>query len=235
MQKITFLLLLFTTFIFGQNALLKVSVNSLKSIDSLSQERRFFIDYSIQNLTGKQLFFFLKPDQLTSNVSGALSNCPYYKVYQENETIDANGILNQKLESVLPKELIESMKKAKNDAERSEIYGKYFEERFKSDEDPKLKFERERKELLEEVFTIAANETRTFHLCYIWDKNRYFKHDDIEYYLTENTPHYFEITINLMKKPFKDKLTEQEYNAIMNNKDFVEGVFVSNKMEINFD
>ena len=69
----------------------------------------------------------------------------------------------------------------------------------------------------------------------LWRKDRYFKHDDIEFYLAENTPHYFEITVNLMKEPFRDMLTKVEYNAIMDDENFIRGVFVSNKTEINFD
>lgn len=66
-----------------------------------------------------------------------------------------------------------------------------------------------------------------------WDKKRYFYSDPNEYYLDENTKYYFEITLVALKEEFKDKIDEVLYKKLINDPNFIKGVFVSNKVEIN--
>ena len=67
-----------------------------------------------------------------------------------------------------------------------------------------------------------------------WNLERYFTQDDIEYYLDERDKYKFEVTLDLKKTAFKEKLSAEEYLIIEKDKNFIEGVFKSNKVELNF-
>jgi len=84
------------------------------------------------------------------------------------------------------------------------------------------------------IITLKPKQKIAYTKNLIWDKKRYLKFDENEFYLDEKTPHYFELTINLMKEQFKDLLEPEEFQTIMNNPNFIKGWFISNKMEINF-
>lgn len=233
-MRSSILLFLFTSILFAQNAPLKLTLLAVISKDSIPTERIFTINYSLENQTSQKLEFFLSPQVLTSNVSGALENFPYFTILEEAEMINANGILAGNFDDSLPKDLINLLKKAKSEDDRSKIYGTYFLRRFQDDSIPEKKHKRERKELLDQLFSMQPNETKTFSVRCTWHKDRYFTHSDIEYYVDEKAKHYIQLTINLFKEPFKDRLETDEFTAMMNNKNFISGVFTSNKMEINF-
>lgn len=83
------------------------------------------------------------------------------------------------------------------------------------------------------VQILNPNEELECSIVFNWDKNRYFYRDPNEYYLAENAKHYFEITLVALKEEFKDKIDEAVYNKLINDPNFIKGVFVSNKVEIN--
>jgi hypothetical protein len=81
---------------------------------------------------------------------------------------------------------------------------------------------------------LKPNETKNFQIITFWDKQRYFKIDENEYYLDENEKYEFELSLYLDKLNRKEKLTEEEFTKIKNDENFIEGRFSSNKMKINF-
>jgi hypothetical protein len=88
--------------------------------------------------------------------------------------------------------------------------------------------------LLDAVFTLKPKEKKQFTQKIYWNKIRYTKNDELEYYLDENSLYCLQIELVLMKKQYKDRLTQKELEPILNNPNFIEGYFHSNKMEINF-
>jgi hypothetical protein len=88
--------------------------------------------------------------------------------------------------------------------------------------------------LLQSIVYLKPNETKNFQIITFWDKQRYFKIDENEYYLDENEKYEFELSLYLDKLNRKEKLTEEEFTKIKNDENFIEGRFSSNKMKINF-
>jgi hypothetical protein len=81
---------------------------------------------------------------------------------------------------------------------------------------------------------LQPNETKTFLNKMVWNKERYFLENDLEYYLNEKDSFELDLTLVLIKDYFKERLTAQEFSQIAKDKNFIEGVFASNKVEINF-
>ena len=67
-----------------------------------------------------------------------------------------------------------------------------------------------------------------------WSKNRYYKQDDLEYFLDEKDHYEFEMIIDLKKSSFKSQLSNKEFSLIEKDKNFIQGVFTSNKIVIDF-
>jgi len=224
----------------GQSQPIEVVIDKVSEDDSDPKERKFTINYHLSNLTDKKLSFFLKPDGLVSNNFGSMSNHPYYKIYQNDQFLNLGNVFGrpkkgEKYETLkidpknITDETIEYLRTELelNDTLIAELkqYGT-----FKSP----VKFKNDNS-LMESVLSLEPKETKTFSKVLYWDKDRYFFHDPEEFYLSETEKHYIEITVLLMKEPFKDKLKKEEYDAIMANPNFIKGVFTSNKAEINFN
>ena len=75
--------------------------------------------------------------------------------------------------------------------------------------------------ILEKKIILNANEQKSFIKIAYWNKNRYYKQDDNEYFLNEKENYFIEIFINLGKEEFKNNLTEKQFSEIMNNKNFI--------------
>lgn len=227
---------------FGQNPPIAIKIDSITSFDSIPDERIFIIKYHIENLIDTEISLFLNPNGMTSNAMASMSKNVIYKLFQNNELIDIDNVFTNRVSKVHN----EAMKNAKTEEEKNALLTKFFKENSKinldslNKESEKHKFDedyykqQQKKWLLESTIKLKPKEIKQYSLKLEWFKNRYFKIDDIEYYLDEKIPHYFELSINLMKEEFKDQLSAEEFQKIMNNKSFIKGWFTSNKMEINF-
>lgn len=232
------LLLVFQTAI-AQNQPLEVVIDQIVEDDSDTNVRKFTINYHLTNLTDKDVCFFLKPEDLVSNNGGSMLNHPYYKIYQNDDFLNLGTIFGRQKKGekretlrIDPKNISpEVLEYLKTYYDITEIqiaelkeFG-YFKTPLKSIRD----------EIINDVITLNAKESIAFSKVISWDKDRYFFHDPEEFYLSETEKHYLEITVLLMKEPFKDKLSEEDYLSIMANPNFLKGVFISNKAEINFN
>jgi hypothetical protein len=81
--------------------------------------------------------------------------------------------------------------------------------------------------------TLQPNQTENFEVTFNWNKNRYYYLEPNEYYLDENAKHYFELTFVALKEEFESKVDEEIFEKIMKLPNFIKGVFISNKVEIN--
>ena len=216
MKFTSLILLIFSVQLYCQPKL-EVTINSVVSNDSISGNRQYIIEYQIENLTAEKLSFFLKPSTLICSNSGSLQNYPMYKIYENEEYIPVE-INNEEMyfqkyqkkkDSILTKLI----------SQKTELLLSDF---------PKYK------SVMKDLFELNPNETKTFTNHLNWDKKRYHLIGDLQYYINENSKYYFEITLILLKSEFKNKLTKLEYSTIMENKNFLNSVIVSNKVAIDF-
>ena len=91
-----------------------------------------------------------------------------------------------------------------------------------------------RQRLLNSVVILKPNETKTFTIKTLWDKNRYIKNDDLEFYLDQNNTIEIELILDLKTNLFQDQLTKEDLQKIKENPNFISGQFTSNKMKIEF-
>lgn len=206
---------------FAQNPPIAIMIDSITSFDSIPEERKFTIHYSIENLTDKEVSFFLNPNSFISNSRASMSRTISYKIFQNQEVMEMDNIFINKR----AKFIWDEFEKAKTDEEKKVFFKKHMETDLDVSKEDLI---------LKDLLILKPNEKRLFSKTLLWDKKRYFKIDDIEYYLDEIIPHYFELSINLMREEFKDKLSAEEFQKIMTDKSFVKGWFTSNKVEINF-
>jgi hypothetical protein len=82
--------------------------------------------------------------------------------------------------------------------------------------------------------TLFPHQTEHFKATFKWNKNRYYYNEPNEFYLDINAKHYFEITLVALKEEFKGKVDDELFEKIMKNPNFIKGVFVSNKVQIDF-
>jgi hypothetical protein len=84
------------------------------------------------------------------------------------------------------------------------------------------------------IHTFRPKEIRLLTETFYWNKRRYYKVDDLEYYIDEKEPYYLELSMIHYKKDFQYFFPEEEYKKMKDNPNFLEGTILSNKMEINF-
>lgn len=239
-MKNTYLsLLLIISASFLQAQTLKLKINSIVFKDSIPEEREFIINYEIENLSTEKVSFFLNPKEITSNDYGSMSNKPSYKIFQGEEQINPGEVLNS-YRNLGGLGFEENLKNLKGNPEELK---KYLKERLNMDLDSMRadfkkpeseKFKRQNKILMKDVFQLNPKETKLISKTLYWDKKRYYLNGQNEFYLDEKTKHFIVLTMILLKSEFKTKLTETQFNNIMSDKNFLNTVIVSNKMEINF-
>lgn len=208
-------ILLYSTFLFGQKPV-ELKIESLTSVDKTQDERTFTINYSITNKTDKTIHFILNPNNLIPVSSGSMNPRVYYKVYENETSIDLNGLFFEKGENIKTSGVM----LRHNDSIRIANLNRILEE--------------QKKYITKNIQEFKPNETREYSITFNWNKNRYFKNDVMEYYIDENESHFYELHINLMKEELLSKFSDEEKNEILKDKNFIKGWFTSNKVEINF-
>lgn len=244
MRLFSVLFLVMSSLAFGQPLTLKIE--SIISKDSLPNEREFKLKYYVKNNTQDTLRFFLDKKSITPSTGGSLSQSPYYKIYENDTFIEVGQVFKTKgtlmslanftdikFEQDYHKKYINYLSEfyTTNRDSLQSIYKKkgldgllYFEG---------MKFLEMAKNRKAEYQTLLPNEQLECTSIFYWDKNRYFYKEPNEYYLNENAKHYFEITLVCLKEEFKSHIKSEIYEEIMKLPNFIKGVFVSNKVEIN--
>jgi len=240
MKKLYYLLFFFSVISLGQNAPIELKIDSITTLDSIPEERHFMITYHIENLTNKEVSFFMNPKELIPNSRASLSRKISYKVYENNNYLDIGNLFVD----LRSREFDKSFSNAKTAEEKNQIMNKFLNKEVMIDSNDSLKnlskdklafFEKiKANALMNTIFTLKSNEKKSFSKKLIWNKKRYIKIDDNEYYIDENTPHFIELSMNLMKEEYQNQLEPEDYEKIQKNQNFIKGWFTSNKMEINF-
>ena len=100
--------------------------------------------------------------------------------------------------------------------------------------DEKILSIEDKKTIKSSIITLKPKETTSYTKTLYWDKKRYFKIENNEFYLDEIKPHYIEFTITLTDNDFKKNLYSKNSEELLKNLKFIKGWFTSNKMKINF-
>ena len=79
------------------------------------------------------------------------------------------------------------------------------------------------------IIRLPPKSSKSYHQILYWNKKRYFKTDDNEYYLGETSPFFIELSIVALKEELSFKLSSEDFKIIKSDTSFIKGYFTSNK------
>ncbi len=233
MRKLYYLLFFISCSVSAQ---IELKIDHISFLDSIPTERKFTINYHIENLTDKEVSFFLYPKTLTPNLRASQSKTIIYKIYEETDLLDIEDVFNNKKREAFIKKLEE----AKTQKEKDSLLSIFFKKEMNMDyqaminKDEKELLKHEKELVLNSIISLKPKEKILYTKTLNWDKTRYYKILDNEYYINEDKPHFIELSINLDKVGYNYNLESEEFEKITSQMNFVQGTFTSKKMEINF-
>lgn len=213
-------LFLFSITVFSQSKPIELKINSIKTSNTDDGSREFTLQYQITNLTDKPISFVLDTTSVIPIGGGSLRPNPYYKVYENEASIEVNGIFTGKGKTRHFKD------EAAYNTYRDSLMN-YIKSRT-----PEQLSQIRKESFLENIQKLEPKETKNFKAILVWDKTRYFKNDVIEYYIEEKEKHYLELHINLMAEELLQNFTEEEKKEVLHDKTLTKGWFTSNKIAI---
>lgn len=229
-MKIKLFLLLFCSFTaICQKPKLEIVIDSLNYKDN-PNERIFTLKYHLTNLTSEKISFFFNPNRIFPNSAASMKYSPYYRIFENNkmENFPVKFNSNRSTDSKKDKHL-EFLLNYKKYVDS--VYVEYQKKGGKNDD---KYWVAKKTELLDNILTMNPNETKFYSFDFYWDKTTYYVSDNIEYLIEKTDNFEMDLTINLMKKDFKEWLTPDEFSKIEKDKNFIENVFTSNKVKLNF-
>lgn len=223
------------------SAQIELKIDSISSTDVSPKKRNYSINYHIKNLTDKEIAFFLIPNSLIAHSASSLTLFPVYKIFQNGVFEDVDGPFYERTfkeqddledmeDSDIRKKTIEEITK-KYLSEYQAIIENYKKNGGKNMDDMWI-FKNQK--LLQNIVILKPKEIQNFIIQTNWNKKRYYKIDDNEYYLNENDKFEIELSLFLDKSNRKNSLSPEEFSKINSDRNFIQGTFTSNKMEINF-
>jgi hypothetical protein len=222
MRFISLLFLFFSVYSFGQNTELEVKIDSITFKPLNSNERKFTINYHIENKTNIPVSLILNTNRIKSNMTHSLSWIPSYRLYQENVTIETDNVFNsKKLEAFFEKMKSEVKSNKGNLTEYLLI------------QQQKIKAENS-KDIINSIIKLNPKEIKKYAAILTWDMKRYQVYSDNEYYLDEKSTHYIDLFLYLNKEELEQHLLPNDLKTILEDKTIAKGWIQSNKMEINF-
>ena len=243
-RKILVLCLLVSFSVSSQVKAINVKINAIITDDSNPKIRKYTINYQIENTTVKPVTFFLSPKILVPKIASEMTLFPVYRVFINDKETLLDGPFFEKDGVDWETKFKDLTDYASPEAEKiTQLVYKEIRENNKitvdnykkngglsQDEDWII----ENQNLLASKIKLNPKEIKKLVIKTSWNLERYFTQDDIEYYLDERDKYKFELTLDLKKTAFKEKLSAEEYSIIEKDKNFIEGVFKSNKVELNF-
>jgi hypothetical protein len=212
--------LFFAITVFGQEKPIEIKIDSLSILNSNETERKFVLHYHLTNLNNKPITFILDPKEVIPIGAGSLRPNVYYKLYENDTAIEANGILTGN----------SNIRYFKSEAD----YTRYIDsvDTYIKSRTPEQLSQIKKEGFLEHIQNMEANQTKHFRSILVWDKRRYHRNDVIEYYIEEKEKHFIELHINLMTEELLMSFSEAEKKELLKDKTLTKGWFTSNKMEI---
>ncbi len=220
-----FLLLIFMsicTVSLAQNTEVAVQIDSITYLDTAIEERVFTIHYHVTNKTKSLISLVLNTKELKSNMYNSSSWIPSYRLFQNKIMLESNTIFNSKKNDAVLKKMMQDL-----ESNRDKL-NKYLLAK------QKVISTTISKNIINSIVKLKGNETKSFVASLTWDKNRYHKHFDNEYYLDQKSTHYLDLFLYFNKYELKDHLLPEDLNTILEDATIATGWLYSNKMEINF-
>lgn len=233
-NKIIFLLIF--QFSFAQKPIISVTITDIKTENLSSNETQYTVSYTVKNNSDQSVKFFFNPDDFGLSMSTRKIFMLYengirfegdkflktgtkdqYKELENLYSINIEDTIAIKKRINLIQKLYDFDVKTANQGDFNKDLVQQNTERYKND-----------------VLSFGPNESRTYVQKLYWHKNRYYKNDDLEYYLNENSTFEISFALILMKRQLKEQLSNDYFLEIMKDENFIEGVFLSNKMVIEF-
>ena len=249
MRLFSILLLLLTSAVFAQPLTLTIeSITSKEEQEGTATNRIFTVKYHLKNNTADTLRFFLDPKNVSPSTGGSLTKEMYYKIYEDTNFIEIGQAFTQFFSNQGDFKFDENMTQAQKDS----VAIGYMAEKLEEDPAKLLKIYKEEgaaalmdpsrdymqkidKRVKNYYHTLLPNQTEQFQADFRWNKNRYYYMEPNEFYLNDNSKHYLELTFIALKEEFQVKVDAEVYQKIVNDPHFIKGVFVSNKVEIDFN
>lgn len=194
---------------------LSLKIDSISVDDQDPAERIFKVHYHLENLTDQPLYFLQDISDVVPSTGGSGTYLPYYKIYENDTFLEIGSVFSgwRRKEINLENLNIDSLMVVYQES---------------------LKIDRKEKQILDKIIKMAPKEVKYFSIDFYWDRNRYYQNHDVEYYLEEEAEHFIEITM-VMQKPNLDTVSsDAALEKIANDKNFIHGVFTTNKMAIDF-
>ena len=226
-----------------------IKIDALTANDSVPDSREFNLKYRVINNTSDTLKLFFNPNGFTPTTGSSSAKISYYKIYENDTFIDIGSIFTTN-GAIISKFSIKDIDSIKTKEDLEKMYVNFLSEYYKTPLDSLQKIYKE--EGFESLFNfegkkyfdlekkrkidyqvLAPKEQLKCSMVFNWDKKRYFYRAPHEYYLDEKAKHYFEITLVALKEEYKNKIDEAVYKKVLTDSNFIKGVFVSNKVEIN--
>lgn len=212
------------SFCFGQNKL-EFKITSINRTENkFKTEYIYQINYTVKNASSEEISFFLNKNKIVCNTYGSLSNAVIYRFFQDGNTINV-PIFNK------PKEL-NPIEKEKQDKEFQAEVEEMMKEAQSYENTSDYTLDYRKKQLLSQVMTLKPGEVCAMSYGLNWNKLRHITFLDEEYYLDENSKYYLDFSIYLLKKPFEKYFTGEDKKRIIDNDNFIEGNYTSEKFEI---
>ena len=206
----------------AQNTDIEVQIDSITHQDPSTSERIFTVHYHIKNKAKSLISLVLNTKELRSNMYNYSSWIPSYRLFQEKKMIETNTVFDSKKSDAVLKKIMQDL-----------------ENNRKGLADYLLKQQQEltiknSKKIIESIIKFQPNETKNFSATLSWDKNRYHKFEDNEYFLDQKTTHYLDLFLYLNKEELTSTLLPEDLKIILNDPTIITGWIYTNKVEINF-
>lgn len=235
-MKIAYYIILFIPFLFfGQNKPLKLNLISVTSKDTIKEERKFVIDFSIENTTNKEISFFLNPDIFSPAHQNSLQPYVFYKLFQNDVELAIDGVFEEKIfqfpsfpdlrnitDETLKQQLVEEYLKKRREL-TGETSPKSMEEISKS----------RSQRLMSSIVILKPFQKKNFSKTLFWNKERYYVINNSENYLDEKANYEIQLMLIILKDELFKDLSREDLSSIKTFPDFIQGVFITDKMKIN--
>ncbi|RZJ68614.1 MAG: hypothetical protein EOO50_00085 [Flavobacterium sp.] len=209
------LILLVSTGCFAQRPL-ELILDSIKTDNSNPESRTFHLSYHITNNTNKPATFFLRTDHIVPVVASSMSHCPHYKLYQNGNSVDVSGIF--------------SVPNSRNLTHEQHL--KLQDSLREISSNPETWKKRMSESITKSKTTLAAGETRSFKIDLRWDRKRFQKNDENDYYLEPDGKFELELSMHLMRDELVNRMTANDYELALKDPDFIKGWFTSNRLPV---
>ncbi len=226
--------------VFGQTNSVQIQIDSIKTNNSNPKERQFTINYHIDNLLDNSISFYFNPKKIIPNAVASMSLQTIYKIYQNNNFIDVDGVfenyqdpLEEKNNSLIDPHYHDRIieKSGLTKSKLDSILKNSIKNKEKSFNDLKVRNSTKIKDL---KISFNPKETKNFSVICNWNKKRYSKSGENEYYLDEKSDYFIEFMLVLSKEKLKNRLSIEEFEKFIKDKNNIEGVFTSNRIKIDF-